>query len=55
MEKNKFKPRNMSIPIENHKTAAWASIEKQKKVSRVSIPSISDVEYAKEYVEQNQK
>ena len=55
MANNRFKERNMSVPIENHKTAAWANIEKMKRVSRVSIPNIIEVEHAKEHVERNQK
>ncbi|WP_425448088.1 CDIF630_02480 family spore surface protein [Dethiothermospora halolimnae] len=55
MAKNRYKQRKMEIPIENHKTAAWANIEKIKRVSRVPIPSLLEVENAKEYVEENQK
>lgn len=55
MSKNRFKEQNLGIPIENHQTAAWANIKKVKRVSRVPIPSLENVEYAKEYVEINKK
>ncbi|NLY70607.1 MAG: DUF3787 domain-containing protein [Clostridiales bacterium] len=42
-------------PIENHKTAAWAEIDKTKPVSNVTIPSIEEVIDAKEYVNENEK
>ncbi|MTI65196.1 MAG: DUF3787 domain-containing protein [Firmicutes bacterium] len=42
-------------PIENHKTAAWANIQKQKNESNVAIPSEMEVENAKEWVDKNQK
>ncbi|MFZ5968746.1 MAG: CDIF630_02480 family spore surface protein [Bacillota bacterium] len=55
MAKNKFKEKNMGMPIENHQTAAWANIEKQKPHSRVPIPNDKEVINAKEWVEENQK
>ena len=42
-------------PIENHKTAAWAEIEKTKPVSKVTIPSEDQVNDAKAYVDHNEK
>ncbi|ADZ21555.1 hypothetical protein BJV85_001382 [Clostridium acetobutylicum] len=45
----------MEIPIEQHDTAAWANIHKEKPVSKVSVPSKFDVKNAKEYVDSNQK
>jgi len=48
--KGKFKD-----PIENHKTAAWANIEKVKPISNVAEPSISQTNNAKEYVDENEK
>jgi hypothetical protein len=42
-------------PIENHKTAAWANIQKIKKNSCVTIPSEDEVVSAKEYVDENKK
>jgi len=42
-------------PIENHKTAAWASIEKMKKHSNVAIPAEDQVIHAKEHVDRNEK
>ncbi len=42
-------------PIENHKTAAWANIYKEKKNSHVTIPSEDEVINAKEYVDENRK
>lgn len=55
MAENKIKEKFMSIPIENHETAAWANIEEQKPVSKVTIPSELEVRNAKEYVDTNQK
>lgn len=55
MAENRFKEKNLSIPIENQRTAAWANIEKMKKVSKVPIPSDVQVKNAKEYVDTNQK
>ena len=45
----------MSTSIENHETAAWANIKKVKKDSRVPLPSVFEVENAKEWVDKNQK
>lgn len=41
--------------IENHETAAWSNVEKQKETSLVSIPSLFQTENAKEHVDNNQK
>ena len=43
------------MTIEKHETAAWANIKNAKPVSGVTIPEEIHVEYAKEYVEENQK
>ncbi|ADH61704.1 conserved hypothetical protein [Thermoanaerobacter mathranii subsp. mathranii str. A3] len=43
------------LPIENHKTASWANIQKLKDESNVPIPSENEVINAKEWVEENQK
>ncbi|NLP29685.1 MAG: DUF3787 domain-containing protein [Clostridiales bacterium] len=42
-------------PIENHKTAAWAEIDKTKPISNVTIPSIDQVMDAKEHADNNEK
>ena len=55
MAKNNLKEKNMSVPIENHETAAWANIERTKLESNVFLPSEFAVEDAKDYVEENQK
>lgn len=55
MADNRYKEKNMSTPIENHETAAWANIEKVKRNSRVPLPSMFEVENAKEWVDNNQK
>ncbi|MTI49664.1 CDIF630_02480 family spore surface protein [Sporosalibacterium faouarense] len=55
MERNKFKDKMNEMPIENHRTSSLANIESLKRVSRVPIPSILEVQNAKEYVEVNQK
>ena len=49
------KERLMLRPIEQHITAAWANIEKLKKISNVAIPSELEVGNAKEWVDSNQK
>lgn len=43
------------LPIEEHSTAAWANIEHRKPISKVPLPSYSDMELAREWVNQNQK
>lgn len=43
------------LPIEEHSTAAWANIEREKPVSKVPIPNSFDMELAREWVNQNQK
>ena len=55
MGENRYKEKNMSMPLESHKTAAWANIEHVKKNSRVPLPSTFEVENAKEWVDNNQK
>ncbi|SKC85455.1 CDIF630_02480 family spore surface protein [Maledivibacter halophilus] len=55
MTDNRYKEKNMSSSIENHETAAWANIENIKKVSRVPLPSVFEVENAKGWVDKNQK
>lgn len=55
MGENKYKEKNMSMPLENHKTAAWANIEHVKKNSRVPLPSTFEVKNAKEWVDNNEK
>ncbi|AFS78620.1 hypothetical protein Curi_c16120 [Gottschalkia acidurici 9a] len=41
--------------IESHETAAWAEIEKQETEAKVPVPSLENVEEAKEWVEENKK
>lgn len=55
MAENRYKEKNMASPIENQETAAWANIENVKKVSRVPLPSVFEVENAKGWVDENQK
>ena len=55
MKNNHYKEKFMAMPIENHETAAWANIEKEKPLSNVSIPDESEAFNAKEYVDENQK
>lgn len=43
------------VPVESNTTAAWAEIKKQKSEGKVPIPSIENVEEAKEWVEENKK
>ena len=50
----KFNEENTQ-PIENQKTAAWASIYSLKSESNVPIPSESAVVNSKEWVEDNEK
>lgn len=55
MATNRYKEKNMEIPIENNNTAAWANIERIETPSNVTIPSLLAVEEAKEFVEENEK
>ena len=55
MAKNRFKEKNMSSQIENHKTAAWSNVSSSKKASKVNIPDDIQVRNAKEYVDSNEK
>ncbi len=55
MAENKYKEKNMKMPIENHDTAAWANISEMKPVSKVNVPDEVQVRNAKEYVDSNQK
>jgi len=55
MSDQNCKPRPLLRPIEQHTTAAWANIDKLKKVSNVIIPSELEVGNAKEWVDTNQK
>lgn len=41
--------------VESNTTAAWAEIDKQESEGKVPIPSIGNVEEAKEWVEENKK
>ena len=49
---NKDKPER---PIESHKNAAWANIEKTKPISNVAQPSVNQTNNAKDYVDENEK
>lgn len=51
----KVNANSKKTPIEQHDTAAWASMEYLKPVSQVSIPSDTEVFNAKEWVDSNQK
>lgn len=42
-------------PVESNTTAAWAEIERQESEGKVPVPSIDNVEEAKEWVEENKK
>ena len=55
MAENKYKEYHKKTPVENHTTAAWASIDDLKELSRVNIPTEIQVMNAKEYVDENQK
>ncbi|MBR0598367.1 CDIF630_02480 family spore surface protein [Sinanaerobacter chloroacetimidivorans] len=55
MAQNRYKETHMSMPVENHDTAAWANINAMKEVSNVPIPDEIQVNNAKEYVDTNQK
>lgn len=55
MAENIYKEKHMSVPIEKHDTAAWANIEKTKRVSKVTIPSEIQVRNSKEHVDSNEK
>ena len=51
MTKNKYKEKNMAMPIEKHDTAAWANIEKTWRASGVTEPDDLNVRNAKDYVD----
>jgi hypothetical protein len=53
-EKNKTR-RIRDVPIEEHSTAAWANIAKEKPGSKVAIPRTDDMEIARDWVNQNRK
>lgn len=55
MAENRSKEKFMAKPIEQHDTAAWANIEKTKRISKVTMPSELQVDNAKEHVDSNQK
>lgn len=55
MTENHWKEASMQTPIEKHDTAPWANIKKTKPLSNVAIPSEEDVDYAKRWVDMNQK
>jgi len=55
MAKKITRSKNYREPIEKHDTAAWANIESLKPVTRVHLPSESEVKNAKDYVDSNQK
>ncbi len=58
MEKNKdnkIKEKKMSIPIENQNTAAYYDIKGLTPIARVPIPTLTGVENAKEWVDENKK
>jgi len=42
---------NKHRPTNNAQTAAWADVDKLKAESKVSIPSLSNVEEAKDWVD----
>lgn len=50
-----MKKENKAKPIENHQTAAWASIAATKPESNVTIPTEMQVEHAKKHVDTNEK
>ena len=55
MADNKYKEKNMAMPVENNATAAWANQSEMKPVSHVNIPDEIQVRNAKEYVDTNEK
>lgn len=56
MTEKDYKLTHMKTPVENHDTAALApSIESNKPISNVTIPSEEAVRNAKDWVDANQK
>jgi hypothetical protein len=55
MTDHNYKEKFMTVPIENHETAAWANLERTKPLSNVNIPDEDEVMNAKEYVDTNEK
>jgi len=55
MVKTTDKKNENKQPIEKHNTAAWADVSTKLPVSNVTIPSETNVENAKDWVEENEK
>lgn len=56
MTKRKNKARRIrDVPIEEHSTAAWANVEREKPGSKVTVPSAEDMELARDWVNENRK
>lgn len=55
MKKNNIKNKGTATTIGSNKTAALANIMELQPGSNVSIPSIEDVEEAKDWVDSNEK
>jgi hypothetical protein len=55
MAENRYKEYHMKTSVENHSTAAWASVSGRKDVSGVNLPDEMQIMAAKEYVDENQK
>jgi hypothetical protein len=55
MKNNSIKKRTWDSQIEEHDTAAWANIEEEKPVSKVTVPSDDMIYEAREWVDENEK
>lgn len=55
MRRNNYRKRHRALAIERYETAPVANMKNVQDMSNVSIPSITSVELAKEYVDTNEK
>lgn len=55
MSKKSYKQRHMDTPVEKHETAPLDNIDGLKPVSKVNLPSEESVDYAKGWVDMNEK
>ncbi len=55
MSEKNYKQKHMNTPIEKHEAAPIDNVEEIKPVSKVTEPSDEAVEYAKGWVDMNEK
>lgn len=55
MSERNYKQKHMDMPIEKHITSPLTNVDEKLPVSKVNDPSDEDVEYAKLWVDINEK